>query len=39
MTHLKIGDKAPAINSIDQNGDAITLEQLKLIAKMKLLNS
>ena len=26
---LKIGDKAPAINSIDENGDAITLEQLK----------
>jgi len=29
MTHLKIGDKAPAINSIDQNGEAITLEQFK----------
>ena len=29
MTHLKIGDKAPVINSIDQNGDEITLEQFK----------
>ena len=29
MTHLKIADKAPAINSIDQNGDAITLKQFK----------
>jgi peroxiredoxin Q/BCP len=29
MTHLKIGDKAPAINSIDQYGEAITLEQFK----------
>ncbi|MGY8988925.1 MAG: thioredoxin-dependent thiol peroxidase [Flavobacteriales bacterium] len=29
MTHLKIGDKAPSINSVDQNGDAITLEQFK----------
>jgi peroxiredoxin Q/BCP len=29
MTHLKIGDKAPAINSIDQNGEAITLDQFK----------
>jgi thioredoxin-dependent peroxiredoxin len=29
MSHLKIGDNAPAINSVDQNGDAITLEQLK----------
>jgi len=28
-THLKIGDKAPSINSVDQNGDAITLEQFK----------
>ena len=27
MTHLKIGDSAPVINSVDQNGDAITLEQ------------
>lgn len=26
---LKIGDKAPAINSIDENGEAITLEQFK----------
>ncbi|MBT6013883.1 MAG: thioredoxin-dependent thiol peroxidase [Flavobacteriales bacterium] len=26
---LKIGDKSPAINSIDQNGEAITLEQFK----------
>jgi len=26
---LEIGDKAPAINSIDENGDAITLEQFK----------
>jgi len=26
---LKIGDKAPAINSIDENGDAITLELFK----------
>ena len=26
---LKIGDKAPAINSIDENGKAITLEQFK----------
>jgi len=29
MLHLKIGDKAPAINSVDQNGDAITLEEFK----------
>ena len=29
ITHLKIGDKAPSINSVDQNGDAITLEQFK----------
>ena len=29
MTHLKIGDKAPVINSIDQNGDEITLEEFK----------
>ena len=28
MQHLQ-GDKAPAINSIDENGDAITLEQFK----------
>ena len=26
---LKIGDKAPAINSIDENGEVITLEQFK----------
>jgi len=29
MTHLKIGDKVPPINSVDQNGDAVTLEQFK----------
>ena len=29
MTHLKIGDNAPAINSVDQNEDTITLEQFK----------
>ncbi len=29
ITMLKIGDKAPAINSIDQNGEKITLEQFK----------
>ena len=29
MIHLKIGEIAPAINSVDQNGDAITLEQFK----------
>ena len=29
MSKLKIGDKAPAIDSIDQNGDPITLEQFK----------
>ena len=29
MTHLKIGDNAPAINSIDQNGKKITLEKFK----------
>ena len=29
ITHLKIGDKAPEINSIDQNGKKITLEQFK----------
>ena len=29
MTHLEVGDKAPAINSIDQNGEEITLEQYK----------
>ena len=29
MTHLKKGDTAPEINSLDQNGDEITLEQYK----------
>jgi peroxiredoxin Q/BCP len=29
MQNLKIGDSAPEINSVDQNGDAITLEQFK----------
>ena len=29
MTHLKSGDTAPEINSVDQNGDSITLEQFK----------
>ena len=29
ITYLKIGDSAPVINSVDQNGDAITLEQFK----------
>ena len=29
MTQLKIGDFAPEINSIDQNGDNITLKQFK----------
>ena len=29
MTHLKIGDNAPAINSIDQNGEKITLAEFK----------
>ncbi len=29
MSKLKIGDKAPPIDSIDQNGDPITLEQFK----------
>ena len=29
MTHLKAGDTAPQINSVDQNGDKITLEQYK----------
>ena len=27
MTHLSIGDKAPSINSIDQNGNKITLKE------------
>ena len=26
---LRIGEKAPAINSIDENGELITLEQFK----------
>jgi peroxiredoxin Q/BCP len=29
MKNLKIGDSAPVINSVDQHGDAITLEQFK----------
>ena len=29
MKNLKIGESAPAINSVDQNGDTITLEQFK----------
>ena len=29
MTHLKIGDIAPEINSIDQNNKKITLEEFK----------
>ena len=29
MTHLKAGDTAPEINSVDQNGEKITLEQYK----------
>ena len=29
MTHLKIGELAPVINSVDQNGDTITLDQFK----------
>jgi peroxiredoxin Q/BCP len=29
MTHLRIGDTAPAINSVDQNEDAITLKQFE----------
>ena len=29
MKNLKIGDSAPKINSVDQNGDTITLEQFK----------
>ena len=29
MTHLKAGDAAPEINSVDQNGEKITLEQYK----------
>ena len=29
MKNLKIGDSAPSINSVDQNGNTITLEQFK----------
>jgi thioredoxin-dependent peroxiredoxin len=29
MTHLKIGDTAPEITSLDENGNTITLEQFK----------
>lgn len=29
MTHLQPGDKAPSINSKDENGNEITLEQFK----------
>jgi len=29
MTHLKIGDKAPEINSLDENGKVISLSQFK----------
>ena len=29
MKNLKTGDSAPVINSVDQNGDTITLEQFK----------
>ena len=29
MTHLKVGDSAPKINSVDQNGEKITLDQYK----------
>ena len=29
MTHLKKGDTAPLINSINQNGEAISLENFK----------
>lgn len=29
MKHLKIGDKAPEINALDENGETITLEQFK----------
>ena len=29
MTHLKSGDTAPEINSVDQNGEKITLAQYK----------
>lgn len=29
MTHLKIGDKAPEINAIDQDGNSISLDKYK----------
>lgn len=29
MTHLKAGDKAPAIQAVDQNGAPLTLDQFK----------
>ena len=29
MTHLQLGDTAPEINSVDQNGEKITLSQYK----------
>ena len=29
MSKLQVGDIAPAINSVDQNNDPITLEQFK----------
>ena len=29
MTHLKVGDTAPEINSVDQNGEKITIDQYK----------
>ena len=29
MSKLKIGDKAPTIDAVDQNGNQITLDQYK----------
>ena len=29
MTHLKVGDEAPEINAVDQNGELLTLSQFK----------
>ena len=29
MTKLKVGDTAPEINSVNQNGDTISLSQFK----------
>jgi len=29
ISHLEIGEEAPSISSVDQNGDVITLEQFK----------